>query len=236
MLQIGKKFAIIFLTDFKRIEKMSLIIKEGTLKYPADRLFDDPWNPGGHQQNIVCSMTDGTEERIYFKAYRQPHADLKPGDRIQIVFETDPQTGKTRRRLVDNRDANSPQQQQQNQQHQQQLFQQATSQPKQSADMFIAERLAIYNEVLERVKHCNFALKLSDSDKSDIATSILIEGTRNRVNFRELLVTQDQIVPPSKPVPVKEIHSHNQSEQIPAEKLMPVAQTSFEVDYDEIPF
>lgn len=213
---------------------MSLVIKTGAVKFTADRIFDNPFEPGQQQQNIVCTMDDGTEEKLYFQAYRKPHAVLQRGERIQIIFETNEQTGKTKRRLVvENQEQIMQRQVQQRQKAepyvpiQNRSNQQQNFSPKQSADLFIAERLAIYNEVLDRVNHCKFTIELNDSDKSDIATSILIEGSRNNVNFRELLVSQDHIVP-------------NQLEEQSLPKTVSVKplpeQTSFEVQLDEMPF
>lgn len=209
---------------------MSISIKAGAIKFRADRLFDNPFRPGEQQQNVVCSMDDGTEEKLYFQAYRKPHAVLERGDRIQVIFDKDDSTGKVRRRLVaDNQEEvmqrpirqaqkAEPYVPIQNRPDQQQKFL-----PKQSADLYITERLAIYNLVLERVKNCNFALELSDSDKSDIATSILIEGARKNIDFRELLVTQDHIVP-------QEIVHDN------AERIEEAPLQSFAVQLDEMPF
>lgn len=210
---------------------MSLAIKTGVVKFQADRLFDNPFRPGEQQQNLVCTMDDSTEEKLYFQAYRKPHSVLMRGDRIQIIYDKDDNTGKVKRRLVAENSEEilkrplRPAQQAPapNQADKQAFYQQKYGGTKQSADLFITERLAIYNQVLERVKNCNFALELSDSDKSDIATSIIIEGTRKNVDFRELLITQDHIVP-------QEIVHDN------SERIEESPQQSFEVQLDEIPF
>ena len=212
---------------------MSLTIKTGAVKFQADRLFDNPYRPGEQQQNIVCIMDDGTEEKLYFQAYRKPHAVLMKGDRIQIIYDKDDNTGKVKRRLVaENSEEVSqrPLRQAQpapafNQSQKQTFYQEKYGRKKQSADLYITERLAIYNLVLERVKNCNFVLELSDSDKSDIATSILIEGMRKNINFQELLVTQDHIVPQGKEI----VHDNS-------ERIEELPQQSFEVQLDEIPF
>lgn len=209
---------------------MSISIKAGAIKFQADRLFDNPYRPGEQQQNLVCTMDDGTEEKLYFQAYRKPHAVLERGDRIQIIYDKDDSTGKVKRRLVaDNQEEILKRPTRQAQKapaydaSQKQAFYQQKYGAKQSADLYITERLAIYNLVLERVKNCKFALELSDSDKSDIATSILIEGARKNIDFRELLVTQDHIVP-------QEIVHDN------AERIEEAPQQSFEVQLDEMPF
>ena len=202
---------------------MSLSIKTGAIKYKAGRLFDDTYNPGQKKQNLVCTMDDGSEEKLWFRAYRKPHAVLEKGERIQIIFDKDDSTGKVKRRLVAENQEKimqrpvTKQEEIPTQEHQQK------SQPKQSAEMFITERLAIYNLILERVKNCNFALPISDSDKSDIVTSILIEGTRKNINFQELLVTQDHIVP------AEALSKVEDTDALPP-------QTAYEVNLDEIPF
>lgn len=209
---------------------MSISIKAGAIKFRADRLFDNPFRPGEQQQNVVCTMDDGTEEKLYFQAYRKPHAVLEIGERVQIIFDKDDNTGKVRRRLVaDNQEQimQRPIRQAQKapayNQAEKQTFYQQKYEAKQSADSYIAERLAIYNLVLERVKNCKFALELSDSDKSDIATSILIQGAKKNIDFQELLVTQDHIVP-------QEIVHDN------SERIEEAPQQSFEVQLDEMPF
>lgn len=220
---------------------MTLKIKTGVIKFQADRLFDNPYRPGEQQQNLVCTMDDGTEEKIYFQAYRKPHAVLMKGDRIQIIYDKDDNTGKVKRRLVaenseeiSQRPIRPAQKAPAYNQADKQGFYQQKYGGKQSADMFITERLAIYNLVLERVKNCNFALELSDSDKSDIATSILIEGTRNKVDFRELLVTQDHIVPENEPLKEITLEDYPLGKSEP--QKVPLVQQSFEVQLDEIPF
>lgn len=215
---------------------MSITIKQGTVKYPGDRLFDNPYRPGEEQQNLVCTMDDGSEERLYFQAFRKPHYLLNTGDRVQIIYDKDDSTGKTKRRLVpmDN-DAvmqrADPQRECQktpahNTAQKPDFYQQKYSGnggQKQSAAVFITEKLAIYNLVLERVKSCDFAIELTVSDLSDIATSILIEGSKKNIDFTELLVTQNDIVPESVPVTPVNI-----------EPLQ--YQTSYEAALDEIPF
>ncbi len=59
-------------------------IKNGTVKYPAGKVFQSDW---GERQNIVVEMDDGTEERLYFAAGRQPHASLKRGQQVQLLYE-----------------------------------------------------------------------------------------------------------------------------------------------------
>ncbi len=70
-------------------------IKNGRIKYPAGKVFQSDW---GERQNIVVEMDDGSEEKLYFAAGRQPHASLKRGQSVAILFE-----GGKRRLLVNDK-------------------------------------------------------------------------------------------------------------------------------------
>ncbi len=59
-------------------------IKNGTVKYPAGKVFVSDW---GERQNIVVEMDDGSTEKLYFAAGRQPHASLKRGQQVQVLYE-----------------------------------------------------------------------------------------------------------------------------------------------------
>ncbi len=74
-------------------------IKNGTVKYPANKVFQSDW---GERQNIVVEMDDGSTEKLYFEKGRQPHASLKRGQSVAILFEG----GK--RRLVVSDKPNTP--------------------------------------------------------------------------------------------------------------------------------
>ena len=58
-------------------------IKNGTVKYPAGKVFQSDW---GERQNIVVEMDDGSTEKLYFAAGRQPHASLKRGESVQVLI------------------------------------------------------------------------------------------------------------------------------------------------------
>ena len=175
---------------------MSLQIKQGSIKYGAGKVFDNPYQPGQTQQNIVCTMDDGTEEKLYFQTGRQPHVSLRPGDRIQIVYETG-QDGKRKRRLVAEVNSGSnhfvptagdvsvkPVYNYRSQQSNSSLI---------SANAFINKKLAIMHKVMDIVKQ-SFP-DVSEESVRAISTSILIEGDRKNIAFEQLLVTQEQIVP-----------------------------------------
>jgi hypothetical protein len=75
-------------------------IKTGTVKYPASRVFNSEW---GERQNVLLTLSDGSEEQIWFKAGQQPHAALQKGQSVQVLFEE--HNGKTQRRLIVNESA-----------------------------------------------------------------------------------------------------------------------------------
>ncbi len=76
-------------------------IKNGTVKYPAGKVFQSDW---GERQNIVVEMDDGSTEKLYFAAGRQPHASLKRGQQVQVLFEN----GKRRLLVNDKPDTTCP--------------------------------------------------------------------------------------------------------------------------------
>ncbi len=59
-------------------------IKSGTVKYPAGKVFDSQW---GERQNVLVTLSDGTEEQIWFKAGQQPHTTLQKGQAFQVLYE-----------------------------------------------------------------------------------------------------------------------------------------------------
>lgn len=59
-------------------------IKSGTVLYPAGKVFDGKW---GKRQSLKIKLADGSEESIWFSEGRQPHASLRKGDLVQILFE-----------------------------------------------------------------------------------------------------------------------------------------------------
>jgi len=80
---------------------MALIeTKTGTVKFSAgNKTFPNKYKPGQSQQSVLLSMHDGTEERIYFDAGRQPHCSLAKGQSIILNFEQN-EEGKTFRKLM----------------------------------------------------------------------------------------------------------------------------------------
>ena len=76
-------------------------IKNGTVKYPAGKVFVSDW---GERQNIVVEMDDGSTEKLYFAAGRQPHASLKRGESVRILYEN----GKRRLVVSDKPDTTCP--------------------------------------------------------------------------------------------------------------------------------
>lgn len=197
---------------------MSLQIKQGSIKYGAGKIFDNPYQPGEQQQNIVCTMDDGSEEKLYFRVGRTPHSQLRPGDRIQIVYETG-QDGKRKRRLVAEVNGGSghfvptagdvpvkPVHQQQGQNYPPEWTKKYQQPASISANAFINKKLAIMHKVMDIVKQ-SFP-DFSEESVRAISTSILIEGDRKNIAFEQLLVTQEQIVP-TVPTVSKEVVNNN---------------------------
>ncbi len=73
-------------------------IKSGIVKYPAAKEFPDLYRSGQTKQNVVITMNTGEDEKIWFTTGRQPHASLKKGQPVQILFEQ--REGKMTRRLI----------------------------------------------------------------------------------------------------------------------------------------
>lgn len=88
-------------------QQETMTLKQGQVKYAAGKEFPNRFKPGEMQQNIVVTMEDGTEERIYFTSGRTPHATLKKGDTVNILYEQ--MNGRTIRKLYanDNPSSNS---------------------------------------------------------------------------------------------------------------------------------
>jgi hypothetical protein len=128
------------------------------------------------QQNIAVTLEDGTEEKIYFKSGRYPHSQLKKGQEVQIVYEDKKIGGQVRtcKSLVADVDkppsANQP------------TTKKLTAQ---SAKDFVKERAAIMGEIMALV-----STVLPDATPEDlraISSGILIEGSRQGIQFVELL-------------------------------------------------
>lgn len=75
-------------------------IKSGTVKYPANKAFPDQYNQGKFKQNVVLTMSDGSEETLWFSQGRVPHSTLPKGATVQLLFEE--RDGKMTRKLIDN--------------------------------------------------------------------------------------------------------------------------------------
>ncbi len=80
-------------------------IKSGVVKFPAGKEFQDLFNPGQTKQNLKIQMDDGTDETIWFRTGRQPHASLQRGQTVQVLF-SERQGMMTRRLLVNDKPVN----------------------------------------------------------------------------------------------------------------------------------
>ena len=76
-------------------------IKSGTVKYPAGKTFPDKYNEGAYKQNLVLTMSDGSEETLWFTQGRTPHSTLPKGAAVQLLYEPR-EDGKVIRKLVTN--------------------------------------------------------------------------------------------------------------------------------------
>ena len=76
------------------------IIKNGTVKYAANKAFPDQFKPGAFKQNLVLTMSDGSEETLWFAQGTMPHSTLPKGAAVQVLFEE--QDGKKTRKLINN--------------------------------------------------------------------------------------------------------------------------------------
>ncbi len=156
-------------------------IKEGAVKYSAGtKTFPSKYSDQ-LQQSILIAMDDGTEERIYFDQGRMPHAALQRNERVQIIYTTNRQ-GKRIRQLVAHASrgqAGSPAPD----------FKQA---PTISPEDFIALKLDIFDVVYKKVQ-ARFP-DLSAEDIRTITTSILIDGDRKNVKFKDLLSVEEELL------------------------------------------
>ena len=74
-------------------------IKSGIVKYPAGRAFPDKYKQGAFKQNLVLTMSDGSEETLWFTQGRTPHSTLPKGAAVQLLYEPK-EDGKVIRKLV----------------------------------------------------------------------------------------------------------------------------------------
>ena len=158
-----------------------MMIKSGRVKYAAgDRTFPSKYSDK-LQQNIVLTMEDGTEEKIYFDQGRLPHAHLQRGQEIRIVYEE--LNGKPIRKLF------VPEQKSDS-------FSTNSKLPleKPDAEKFILEKLKIHDTVQNRVRAYFSEDTLTSEDIRAIATSIIIEGNRTGIDFRQLIKKEESQV------------------------------------------
>jgi hypothetical protein len=159
--------------------------KEGIVKYAADREFPDKYNPGRYKQSLTMTMSDGTEEQLWFTSGRIPHSKLKRGEKAGILYEQRPD-GKTIRKLVTN-EGNSPgEQAAQNARQPKQDY--SKGKPRlsdQEKKQWVADTVAAYGEVFVAVENYfrqELGYKLSEESVRTIATSICIQFDRKYPN------------------------------------------------------
>jgi hypothetical protein len=154
-----------------------MLIKKGIVKFAAGKEFKSNYS-GEMQQNIAITLEDGTEEKIYFKSGRYPHSQLKKGQPVQVVYEEKKIGGQVRtcKSLVADADkpvstevpASAP-----------------SAKTVKSARDFVKERAAIMGEIMTLVS--KVLPNATPEDLRAISSGILIEGSRQGVQFIELL-------------------------------------------------
>ncbi len=141
-------------------------IKNGTVKYPANKVFQSDW---GERQNIVVEMDDGSEEKLYFEKGRQPHASLKRGEPVTILYEN----GK--RRLVVNDKQNPPTQQPQPQPQ----YQGLTPDTKRAYANYVQDQAKLMRYCLETARE-NFSDQVETEESiRTLATTLFIATQRH---------------------------------------------------------
>ncbi len=139
-------------------------IKNGRIKYPAGKVFQSDW---GERQNIVVEMDDGTEERLYFEKGRQPHASLKRGQQVQLLFEN----GKRRLVVSDKPDtpAEPPQP----------AYQELTPDQKRAIANYIQDQAKLMRYCLETARE-NFSDQIETEESlRTLATTLFIATQRH---------------------------------------------------------
>ncbi len=139
-------------------------IKNGRIKYPAGKVFQSDW---GERQNIVVEMDDGSEEKLYFAAGRQPHASLKRGQQVQLLFSN----GKRRLVVSDKPDTTCPEPQPQ--------YQGLTPDTKRAIANYIQDQAKLMCFCLETARE-NFSEQVETEESlRTLATTLFIATQRH---------------------------------------------------------
>ncbi len=141
-------------------------IKNGRIKYAAGKVFQSDW---GERQNIVVEMDDGSTEKLYFAAGRQPHASLKRGQSVAVLFEG----GK--RRLVVSDKPDTPTQPSQPQPQ----YQGLTPDTKRAIANYIQDQAKLMRYCLETARE-NFSDQIETEESlRTLATTLFIATQRH---------------------------------------------------------
>ncbi len=139
-------------------------IKNGRIKYAAGKVFQSDW---GERQNIVVEMDDGSTEKLYFEKGRQPHASLKRGQSVAILFEG----GK--RRLVVSDKPNTPTE------PPQPAYQELTPDQKRAIANYIQDQAKLMRFCLETARE-NFSDQIETEESlRTLATTLFIATQRH---------------------------------------------------------
>ncbi len=149
-----------------------------TVRYPAGKSF--PSQYGGNRQNIVVTLDNGQDEKIYFDEGREPHCSLQRGQKIQILLEQ--RNGKTYKKLVEpptTENANIPAQTQSQQQPTPTpTHQPLTPQQKREIAAYVQEQAKLFNYCLDQAIEIGRAYDMEPSDTRAIATTLHIAAQR----------------------------------------------------------
>ena len=146
-------------------------IKSGVVKFPAGKEFPDKFNPGQTKQNLKIQMDDGTDETIWFRTGRQPHAGLQRGQTVQVLFSE--RLGKmTRRLLVNDKPANQ-------QPEPQPQYQGLTPDTKRAIANYIQDQAKLMRYCLETARE-NFSDQIETEESlRTLATTLFIATQRH---------------------------------------------------------
>lgn len=177
-----------------------MTIKSGTVKFAAGREFPNKFKPGEMQQNIVLTMEDGTEEKLYFKSGRVPHSTLKRGDSANILYEQ--MNGRTIRKLYadtssNNNISNVPSSQpvQTNPVAQSAPKAVSSNSASEQVDLMLDAYVEIFDRVTKKFDEAGYP-DLSLEDVRTISTSIMINLDRSNCDLNDLVGSKsvDEII------------------------------------------
>lgn len=162
-------------------------LKQGSVICPANKVLNTQW---GEKQTVKVKLADGTEETIWFKVGKKPHADLVRGDVVSIIYEEN--NGKTIKRLIVNDDNQIANNNSSNGSKETVKFMMPNAYPKNNITEeektvikeYITTQLSIYTHCLKATKECMESEQLltNNEDVRTIATTLYI-ATQRKFNL-----------------------------------------------------